>query len=359
MREPLLRLGVESFYETRGDLCLCLSGGGFRAAGFHLGVIAWLRDVDVLQYVAEVRAVSGGALAAGWMARNASLLFRTGGAPKEQFEATFASPFRQFIASDIRTGALVKTAGLNLVWKAPRVRALRRSVSRLLGDGPVEAHSGVNFRLTAFDVDSERAVELDPTTGDLANQVVASAAFPPLIGPVTIHGRRLVDGGVASNLGVAGETLQSWRCVVISDASRVSPQWLRSPNIPVSLRLPGLLRDGANRATRNFVAATDSDRCLAAVVPLSHEDWYGERGVGESLLPRTPAARFRTDLAGFNLSMVTELERAGSAAAKVLAGDAFEKWSFRIAAGETNLRPDSPELGAALAAHAGLTSKEE
>ncbi len=55
-RHPALRIG------------LALSGGGFRAALFHLGVIRRLEELGVMKYVQTISAVSGGAIIAAYYA---------------------------------------------------------------------------------------------------------------------------------------------------------------------------------------------------------------------------------------------------------------------------------------------------
>ena len=45
-------------------MALCLSGGGFRASLFHLGVLKRLHERDLLKRVQLISAVSGGAVAA-------------------------------------------------------------------------------------------------------------------------------------------------------------------------------------------------------------------------------------------------------------------------------------------------------
>ncbi len=47
---------------ARGKLGLALSGGGFRASFFHIGVLAYLAEKDVLRYVETLSCVSGGSL---------------------------------------------------------------------------------------------------------------------------------------------------------------------------------------------------------------------------------------------------------------------------------------------------------
>src|SRR6185295_17830003 len=51
---------VQSAYE--GKFGLALSGGGFRAALFHLGVLARLAELDVLHRVEVLSCVSGGSI---------------------------------------------------------------------------------------------------------------------------------------------------------------------------------------------------------------------------------------------------------------------------------------------------------
>src|SRR5437016_74788 len=52
------------------QIFLALSGGGFRATIFHLGVLRWLRDNDLLKCVKAVAAVSGGAINAAHLTLN-------------------------------------------------------------------------------------------------------------------------------------------------------------------------------------------------------------------------------------------------------------------------------------------------
>ncbi len=54
----------------KGPLLLCLSGGGFRATLFHLGVIDYLRGAGLLSSISGIFGVSGGAVAAAALNRN-------------------------------------------------------------------------------------------------------------------------------------------------------------------------------------------------------------------------------------------------------------------------------------------------
>src|SRR5262249_20400868 len=46
----------------RGKVGLALSGGGFRASLFHIGVLARLAEMDVLRFVEAISTVSGGSI---------------------------------------------------------------------------------------------------------------------------------------------------------------------------------------------------------------------------------------------------------------------------------------------------------
>src|SRR5215510_14415690 len=49
---------------------LALSGGGFRASLYHLGLIRFLRDAGILSRVTHVTAVSGGSVVAAHLLLN-------------------------------------------------------------------------------------------------------------------------------------------------------------------------------------------------------------------------------------------------------------------------------------------------
>jgi predicted acylesterase/phospholipase RssA len=51
-------------------LGLALSGGGFRATLYHLGVVRYLRDAGQLQHVTDIAAVSGGSILAAHLVLN-------------------------------------------------------------------------------------------------------------------------------------------------------------------------------------------------------------------------------------------------------------------------------------------------
>ena len=54
---------------TNSDrLALCLSGGGYRAALFHLGAVRRLNELGVLSKIETISSVSGGSILAAHLA---------------------------------------------------------------------------------------------------------------------------------------------------------------------------------------------------------------------------------------------------------------------------------------------------
>jgi len=63
-------------------LALCMSGGGYRAMLFHLGVLWYLNDASYLPRLGRISSVSGGSITAGvlalnWTKLNAPAAFET------------------------------------------------------------------------------------------------------------------------------------------------------------------------------------------------------------------------------------------------------------------------------------------
>jgi predicted acylesterase/phospholipase RssA len=80
---------------------LALSGGGFRASLYHLGLLRFLRDSDILSQVTHITSVSGGSIIAAHLMLNWD---RYNGSP-EDFDAG-ASEFLSFVDLDIRNRIL-------------------------------------------------------------------------------------------------------------------------------------------------------------------------------------------------------------------------------------------------------------
>jgi predicted acylesterase/phospholipase RssA len=199
-------------------IALCLSGGGYRAALFHLGVLRRLHELKLFPEIRAVSSVSGGSIMAAFLA-NALL---EGGSTLAQgfvdWQRQVSDPLHRLTARDIRTWPFLLNLPWNWLFPTPRVRYLerlyRRDLSRRrLDELPVE------FILCATDLVFGASWEFaGDRTGDwragyvkdagqwpLARAVAASSAFPPIFGPVRLNvpggrmaGRRLSGTGSRS-----------------------------------------------------------------------------------------------------------------------------------------------------------------
>jgi NTE family protein len=243
---------------TRGS-ALCLSGGGFRAAIFHLGSLLRLQELGRLSSLSLISSVSGGSIASAWLA--ASYLRQrkdeaesfAGWCGRVDFQREVIEPFRAIAGRDLRTWPVLATLPFNWLWPSVRVNLLRKAYQRFLGELALrDLPQAPRFVFCAtnltFGVNWEfsRRHTGDFQTGylrrhgkiSLARAVAASSCFPPLFGPVRfparsgdfVRGRyrgfdgdrlrdrvELSDGGVYDNLATE-PALKGCAEVLVSDA---------------------------------------------------------------------------------------------------------------------------------------------
>ena len=223
---------------------LALSGGGFRASLYHLGLIRFLRDADILQNITHITSVSGGSIVAAHLVLNWG---RYSGSASE-FEGA-ATELLNFVRLDVRNRILRRfAAGLAIRWGR---RLLGRSNRKLTRSGLLEYHYQqylygdtslfelptspqlhilatnlsegclVSFNRDGLLVMRRRrpgnSIRVDQTRASLATvpmAVTASSAFPGFFPPVELTGhdvgasegefgrQAFTDGGVFDNLGV-------------------------------------------------------------------------------------------------------------------------------------------------------------
>ena len=83
-----------------------MSGGGYRAALFHLGALCRLHELGILQQIDEITSVSGGSITNAFLARAFATVAATAGGTLS-FEKEVASPIRLFTSRNIRTSAIL------------------------------------------------------------------------------------------------------------------------------------------------------------------------------------------------------------------------------------------------------------
>lgn len=217
---------------------LALSGGGFRAACFHLGVMKKLDDIGLLDKIDLLSCVSGGSIAGGVLALN----WGTGTAldKLEEYLST-----RSIAVSSVIGGLLDPFAG--------RIDKLARSYDKHLFDGKtlsalaggpriyLNATNLATGNLFFFVAGGGKPEEMgehelgvvDAADFPISKAVAASSAFPPVFPPLCIEPDvyppaeavdyvTLTDGGVYDNMGVS-PTLRSRNAldyVIVSDGGK-------------------------------------------------------------------------------------------------------------------------------------------
>ncbi len=112
---------------------LALSGGGFRATLYHLGLVRFLRDAGILANVTDITAVSGGSIIAAHLALNWG---RYNGSASE-FDSA-AAELIAFVRLDVRN-RIVRRFPLGFAFRGPR-RLAGLSNRKLTRAGLLEYH---------------------------------------------------------------------------------------------------------------------------------------------------------------------------------------------------------------------------
>lgn len=219
-------------------LALCLSGGGFRAALFHLGALRRLDELGVLPLVDVISSVSGGSMLASLLARHlkedASVEWN---AFETEARAKLARPLAMAGLPDLNPVVLRRVLGSIHEWVGGmRLEDLPQRPSFLFN--ATELHHGEPFVFARDRIGSE-ALGWSDAHGNapVAEAVAASACFPvfapilfrldpadfrggarPLAAPTDV---RLVDGGVFDNLGL--HAVRGVPVALLSDAGRRRP----------------------------------------------------------------------------------------------------------------------------------------
>ena len=256
--------------QTQKAIGLALSGGGFRATLYHLGLVRFLRDAGILRDVSHITSVSGGSIMAAHLALNWN---RYTGSENDFDEA--AAQLLAFIRLDVRN-RILRRFPLSLPLRLPR-RLIGLSNRKLRRTGLLEYHYerylygdrslfelpetpqlhilATNLsegRLSAFNREglwnirreSRSGFRIEHVSVGLATvpmAVTASSAFPGFFPPILLtekevgatsgtFGRQsFTDGGVYDNLGVRmfhflaksdGGEQRRWDAVIVSDVGK-------------------------------------------------------------------------------------------------------------------------------------------
>lgn len=235
----------------RRGTALCLSGGGYRAMLFHLGVLWRLNEWGYLPRIDLVSSVSGGSITAGVLGLAWSRLRFDRYDVASNFERRVVRPVRRLAGKTIDIWAVL----LGLVGPGTASSYVARAYERYLfggrtlqdlprpGEGPLfiinasNLQSGVLWRFSRPYAWDYRVGKIEYPTVKLSVAVAASSAFPPFLSPMILEFEDtdyvaksgmdlqrppyttrvyLTDGGVYDNLGLEA-AWKSYSTVLVSD----------------------------------------------------------------------------------------------------------------------------------------------
>lgn len=268
----------------RAKLGLALSGGGFRASIFHLGVIRRLEELGIMPSVNVISSVSGGSIIAAYYVIQMEELLRE---RRKEIEAgrditeirvelfeEIAREFFRAVDHNLRTRAMVfapfyhPIAFLKMLrpgynrsniiqaefdrwfYRDNTLDQLPSVVRELDGASSYLAGPKLVLNTTSLLTGQRKVFCREPISGikdltkvntnvlPLSRIVGASAGVPGLFPPTLVSGKLLVDGGVSDNQGLEGLWQEACDTLIISDASGQMElvHRLKSTLVPVLLR---------------------------------------------------------------------------------------------------------------------------
>jgi NTE family protein len=175
-------------------IAIALSGGGFRAMLFHAGALLRFAELGLLAQTKRVSSVSGGSIAAGYLACVWSKLKQDG---FQNFKSTLVEPILAFSGQkidvvDALTGSLPWTSAAEEVADSYDRYLFAKRTLQDLPDEPrfvfcaTNLQSGVLWRFSKPYAGDYVVGRLDQPKLRLALAVAASSAFPPLLSPLAL-----------------------------------------------------------------------------------------------------------------------------------------------------------------------------
>ena len=309
-------LGVDplSSRKLEDGIGLCLSGGGFKAASFHLGALIRLNELGMLGQIDRISSVSGGSIVNALLGLKwSSLLFDNDGVATN-FEALVSRPLLKF----------AQTAKLDVgsAWSGVKRWTLRRGQTAAqalsecyndllysdatLQDFPLDRDDDYNrlaprfiinasslqhnslWRMSKRYIANHRVGVFDHVAIKLADAVAASSAFPPVLSPAKLdlggasvrpgtegdlahapfnQDPIVADAGIYDNLGI--ETIwKRYRTLLVSNAgdpfsieTKPSTNWLKQSRRVLSM----MHRNEENHRIRWLISMAKSNERRVAL----------------------------------------------------------------------------------------------
>lgn len=231
-------------------MALCLSGGGYRAMLFHVGVLWRLNELGYLPKLDRISSVSGGSITAGALAVGWSGLRFDARGVATNFNEQFVTPVLRMADTnvDVIAALIGFVPGLSASCRVEAEYRKHLFGHRTLQDLPdrpefvfdaTNQQSGVLWRFLKAYMADYRVGLIEHPRVELAVAVAASSAFPPVLSPVRLKLKEsdfvphtgkdlqrppfttdvfLVDGGVYDNLGL--QPVVRYDTVLVSDGGQ-------------------------------------------------------------------------------------------------------------------------------------------
>lgn len=344
-------------------MALCLSGGGYRAALFHLGTLRCLHEMGILAQVTTISSVSGGSILSAFVAKQMVEYKLTDGISFTDWEGQVAADFRKYVQNDIRTMPVLLHLPWN--WLMPKWRAnhlVRNYAKKLLtrtgesdsmklSDLPqspyfvfcaTDVTFGVNWIFTREELGDHQTGYAKTEDWPLAVAVAASSCFPPIFGPIVLNldptkfkngsydgpnrpsllsHLNLSDGGVYDNLGIEPVD-RGYETIIISDGGSPFAYVRKSGPFGRILRYNSvIMRQVGALRKRIFFTGINRKLYSGAYVQIGSKE--KPRGLG-FLGYVTDEARERI------ASIRTDLDRFDEAEAKILENHGYFEMHNRI-----------------------------
>jgi len=235
---------------TEKGIGLCLSGGGFRATLFHLGVLWRLNELGYLPKINRFSSVSGGSIMSAWLGLAWNKLKFDQNGVAGNFVDVVVKPIREFGTKNLDIWIVL--SGILNPFKSIGDVLINSYRKHLFGNATLQdlpetprfmivasnVQSGVLWRFSKPYMWDYRVGKVEEPKTELAVAVAASSAFPPFLSPVKIKLNNsdfvagtgkdlqekpyttnvvLVDGGVYDNLGLE-PIIKRYETILVSDA---------------------------------------------------------------------------------------------------------------------------------------------
>lgn len=303
--EHLLGLFNSPSYEADG-VGLALSGGGYKAAAYHLGGLIRLNELGWLPKLSRIASVSGGSIAAGFLGLVWKHFTFDADGIASNFVEVFVEPLGEFLTEvnlDVPQGLL----GLLLPFRSA-ADGVAKGYDRHLfngatlqdlpadGEGPRFVILATNYELNSLWRFSRsyaadyRVGMIDDPLLPLSRVVAASSAFPPFFCPIEIDfgGQTvkptpgadrnegaflqraiLADGGVYDNMGLE-PIWKRYGTLLVSNAGGAFDEEHRPTDwFNLLLRIINMIhRQAENNRQRSLMMLAKTDQRKIAYWPL-------------------------------------------------------------------------------------------